>query len=192
MSKRSVNLLRKGMSPGMGLTAESVTVSGGQKTSSASVTTDTIAVTASTNYDVSFTQPAGTIIKDIILVNAGAIVTASGDADNCDFDMSLGTTAGGAELVALGALLDAAVSSAVTWAANTPLYWIENCHGHAANAFAAGVGPFGGPAVTVAITPLASFYSASERTIHMRFSTNSVALATAATTIKVTANFLYI
>jgi len=45
-------------------------------TSMTSVTTATIAVTDDTNTDVSFTQPADTIIRDIIAVPAGNIVTA--------------------------------------------------------------------------------------------------------------------
>ena len=177
MSKRSVNLLRRGMTPGMGLQAESVTVTDGQKTSSASVTSGTIAVTASTNYDVSFTQPAGTTIKDIILVAAGDLTTGA-HATTADFDVALGSSSGGADFVALSALLD---GSEVSWLAATPLWWIENCHGHAANGFVAGVGPTGGPATSEAITPAAGFYSATERTLYMRFGVQGTAMTTAAT-----------
>jgi hypothetical protein len=43
--------------------------------SATSVTTATIAVTDDTHTDVSFTQPADTIIKNIIAIPAGNIVT---------------------------------------------------------------------------------------------------------------------
>ena len=58
-----------------------------------SVTTGTIAVTADTNTDVSFTQPADTIIRNLIAIPAGNIVTAGASGDDVDFD--LGTSAGG-------------------------------------------------------------------------------------------------
>ena len=45
-------------------------------TSMTSVTTGTIAVTADATYDVSFTQPADTIIRNLIAIPAGNIVTA--------------------------------------------------------------------------------------------------------------------
>jgi hypothetical protein len=44
--------------------------------SQATATTGTIAVTADATYDVSFTQPAGTSIKNIIMIAAGNLVTA--------------------------------------------------------------------------------------------------------------------
>ena len=47
-----------------------------------SVTTGTIAVTDDTNTDVSFTQPADTIIRNIIAVPAGNIVTAGGSGND--------------------------------------------------------------------------------------------------------------
>ena len=56
-----------------------------------SVTTGTIAVTADTNTDVSFTQPADTIIRNLICIPAGNIVTAGASGDDLDFD--LGTSA---------------------------------------------------------------------------------------------------
>ena len=63
-----------------------------------SVTTGTIAVTDDTNTDVSFTQPADTIIRDLIAIPAGNIVTAGGSGNDVDF--SLGTSAGGTQLIA--------------------------------------------------------------------------------------------
>ena len=112
-----------------------------------SVTTGTIAVTADTNTDVSFTQPADTIIRNLIAIPAGNIVTAGASGDDVDFD--LGTSAGGGQLIDQKAILDDG-GSAVTWTANAPLYIIQNSHGHAANAFVGtGVtaGVVGGPAL---------------------------------------------
>ena len=88
------------------------------------------------------------------------------------------------------ALLDDG-GGAVTWTANTPLWIIENGHGKAANQFAAGVGPYGGPATTEAITPAATFYSSGARDIHVNFRAQGADLATAATTVKVIMTFLY-
>ena len=141
--------------------------------------TATIAVTHSVNTDVGFTQPADSILKDLIAIPTGDIVTGGGGTD--DLDISLGTSAGGTQLLAATALLDGA---SVTWAANTPLYIIENSHGHAANQFAVGVGPFCGPATTEAITPAASLYSATARELHIRLTPINTNLATANTTVK--------
>ena len=73
-------------------------------TSWTSVTTGTIAVTDDTNTDVSFTQPADTIIRNIIAVPAGNIVTAGGSGNDVDF--SLGTSSGGTQIIATEAILD--------------------------------------------------------------------------------------
>ena len=160
------------------------------RTASVTATSDTIAVTKDVNYDITVgTQPAGTTLKDLIVYNAGAIVTAGASGD--DLDISVGTSSGGGELMGAKALLDDG-ASAVTWATSTPLWVFENGHGHAANQFVVGVGPFGGPATTEAITPIATFYSAAERTIYVRFTAITHDLATAATTIKVTAVFQYV
>ena len=69
-----------------------------------STTTGTIAVTAAANTDVSFTQPADTIIRSLIAIPAGNIVTAGASGDDVDF--SLGTSSGGAQLIATEAILD--------------------------------------------------------------------------------------
>ena len=92
-----------------------------------SVTTGTIAVTAGANTDVNFTQPADTIIRNLIAIPAGNIVTAGASGDDVDF--SLGTSSGGTQLVATEAILDDG-GSAVTWTANAPLYLIQDSHGH--------------------------------------------------------------
>jgi|TARA_R110000851_G_C12850512_1_gene542743 hypothetical protein len=157
-----------------------------------SVTTGTIAVTDDTNTDVSFTQPADTIIRDIIAVPAGNIVTAGGSGNDVDF--SLGTAAGGGQLIATEAILDDG-GSAVTWTANAPLYLVQNSHGHAANAFVGtGVtaGVVGGPATSEAIVIAATLYSAAARTLHMRLTPIGADLATAATTVTFLIQFLHL
>ena len=157
-----------------------------------SVTTGTIAVTDDTNTDVSFTQPADTIIRDIIAIPAGNIVTAGGSGNDVDF--SLGTAAGGGQLIATEAILDDG-GSAVTWTANAPLYLVQNSHGHAANAFVGtGVtaGVVGGPATSEAIVIAATLYSAAARTLHMRLTPIGADLATAATTVTFLIQFLHL
>jgi hypothetical protein len=157
-----------------------------------SVTTDTIAVTHSTNTDVSFTQPADTIIRNLICIPAGNIVTGGSSGDDLDFD--LGTSAGGGQLIDEKALLDDG-GSAVTWSANAPLYIIQNSHGHAANQFVSTsttAGVVGGPATTEAIVIAGSLYSSASRTLHIRFRPLSSNLATAATTITCLIQFLHL
>ena len=157
-----------------------------------STTTGTIAVTDDTNTDVSFTQPADTIIRSLIAIPAGNIVTAGGSGNDVDF--SLGTSSGGAQLVATEAILDDG-GSAVTWTANAPLYLIQDSHGHAANAFVGtGVtaGGVGGPATSEAIVIAATLYSASARTLYARLTPIGADLATAATTVTFLVEFLHL
>ena len=160
--------------------------------SATSVTTATIAVTDDTHTDVSFTQPADTIIKNIIAIPAGNIVT--GGTSGNDVDFSLGTAAGGGQLIATEAILDDG-GSAVTWAANAPLYLVQNSHGHAANQFVATsvtAGVVGGPATSEAIVIAATLYSAAARTLHMRLTPIGADLATAATTVTFLIQFLHL
>ena len=160
-------------------------------TSMTSVTTGTIAVTADTNTDVSFTQPADTIIRNLIAIPAGNIVTAGASGDDVDFD--LGTAAGGGQIIDEEAILDDG-GSAVTWTANAPLYIIQNSHGHAANAFVGtGVtaGVVGGPATSEAIVIASTLYTASARTLHARLTPLANNLATAATTVTYLVEFLH-
>jgi hypothetical protein len=161
-------------------------------TSWTSATTGTIAVTADETYDVSFTQPADTIIRNLIAIPAGNIVTAGASGDDVDFD--LGTAAGGGQLIDEKAILDDG-GSAVTWTANVPLYIIQNSHGHAANAFVGtGVtaGVVGGPATSEAIVIAATLYSASARTLYARLKPLANDLATAATTVTYLIEFLHL
>ena len=153
------------------------------------VTTGTIAVTDDTNTDVSFTQPAGTIIRNLIAIPAGNIVTAGGSGNDVDF--SLGTASGGGQIIATEAILDDG-GSAVTWAANAPLYLIQNSHGHGANAFVSTsvtAGVVGGPATSEAIVIASTLYSAADRTLHARLTPIGADLGTAATTVKFIVQF---
>jgi len=155
----------------------------------ATVTTATIAVTDDTNTDVSFTQPAGTIIRNLIAIPAGAIVT--GGTSGNDVDFSLGTAAGGGQIIATEAILDDG-GSAVTWAAKAPLYLIKDSHGHGANAFvttSVTAGVVGGPATSEAIVIASTLYSAADRTLHARLTPIGADLATAATTVKYVVQF---
>ena len=157
-----------------------------------SATTGTIAVTADATYDVSFTQPADTIIRSLIAIPAGNIVTAGASGDDVDFD--LGTAAGGGQLIDEKAILDDG-GAAVTWTANVPLYIIQNSHGHAANAFVGtGVtaGVVGGPATSEAIVIASTLYSAAARTLYARLKPLANDLATAATTVTYLVEFLHL
>ena len=157
-----------------------------------SVTTGTIAVTDDTNTDVNFTQPADTILRNLIAIPAGNIVTAGASGDDVDF--SLGTSSGGTQIIATEAILDDG-GSAVTWSANAPLYLIQDSHGHAANAFVSTsvtAGVVGGPATSEAIVIAATLYSASARTLYARLTPIGADLATAATTVTFLAEFLHL
>ena len=157
-----------------------------------SVTTGTIAVTDDTNTDVNFTQPADTILRNLIAIPAGNIVT--GGSSGNDVDFSLGTSLGGTQLIATEAILDDG-GSAVTWTANAPLYLIQDSHGHAANAFVSTsvtAGVVGGPATSEAIVIAATLYSASARTLYARLTPIGADLATAATTVTFLAEFLHL
>ncbi len=161
-------------------------------TSWTSVTTGTIAVTAAANTDASFTQPADTIIRNLIAVPAGNIVTAGASGDDVDF--SLGTSSGGTQIIATEAILDDG-GSAVTWSANAPLYLIQNSHGHAANQFvstATTAGVVSGPATSEAIVIAATLYTASARTLYTRLTPLANNLATAATTVTYLVEFLHL
>ena len=157
-----------------------------------SVTTGTIAVTDDTNTDVNFTQPADTILRNLIAIPAGNIVT--GGSSGNDVDFSLGTSSGGTQIIATEAILDDG-GSAVTWSANAPLYLIQDSHGHGANAFVSTsvtAGVVGGPATSEAIVIAATLYSASARTLYARLTPIGADLATAATTVTFLAEFLHL
>ena len=155
-------------------------------------TTGTIAVTADATYDVTLTQPADTIIRNLIAIPAGNIVTAGASGDDVDFD--LGTAAGGGQLIDEKAILDDG-GAAVTWTANVPLYIIQDSHGPAANAFVGtGVtaGVYGGPATSEAIVIASTLYSSSSRSIYARLKPLANDLATGATTVTYLVEFLHL
>ena len=157
-----------------------------------SVTTGTIAVTDDTNTDVSFTQPAATIIRNLIAIPAGNIVT--GGSSGNDVDFSLGTSSGGTQIIATEAILDDG-GSAVTWTANAPLYIIQNSHGHGAKAFVSTsvtAGVVGGPATSEAIVIAGTLYTAAARTLYGRLTPIGADLATAATTVTFLVEFLHL
>ena len=152
---------------------------------SKTATSATIAVTDDTDYAVpAISQPAGTVIWDIILIPAGNIVT--GGSSGNDFDMEIGTAASGAQLMVLKALLDDG-GSAITWTANYPIMPIMNGAGRPAN-YAIGSTVATSEATIWAGTP----YSAAARDVHINFRPGGADLATAATTIKVIMTFLYV
>ena len=157
-----------------------------------SATTGTLAVTADATYDVTFTQPADTIIRNLIAIPAGNIVTAGASGDDVDFD--LGTSAGGGQIIDEEAILDDG-GSAVTWTANAPLYLIQDSHGHGANAFVSTsvtAGVVGGPATSEAIVIAGTLYTAAARTLHARLTPIGADLATAATTVTFLVEFLHL
>lgn len=124
------------------------------KTDSGSIT-----VTASANTDCTFTQPANTFLKDLILVPKSVITTGNNGSDELDF--GLGTSAGGGQLLANKAVADGADLS---MAANVPFYLIENGMGKAANGQICS-----GVATSEASAVAGSLYSSAERTLHARF-----------------------
>ena len=144
-------------------------------------TTGTIAVTHSTNNAVSVSQPAGTYVKELILIAAGAITTPG--VSGRDFDVSIGTSTNGEQILALKALLDDG-GGAVSMPANVPLHIIQNGVPSGADAFATL-----GIATSEAMTLAATTYSAAARTLHLNFRPHTANLAAAATTIKVIAIF---
>ena len=159
---------------------------------STTVTTGTIAVTQNATTDVSFIQPPGTIIRNLIAIPAGNIVTGGSAGNDLDFD--LGTSAGGGQIIDEEAILDDG-GSAVTWAAKAPLYLIQSSHGHGAQAFVSTsvtAGVVGGPATSEAIVIASTLYSAAARTLHARLKPVGANLGTAATTVTYIVEFQFI
>ena len=138
--------------------------SGALKLTSITATTASITATATNNTDTDIgDQPAGTVIKDFIVIPQSALTTAGSSGD--DLDISIGTASGGGQILATKALLDDG-GSAVTAAANVPLYIIENSVGAAAQKFATNGT---GPATSEAMTPAATLYSSAARDLFVRF-----------------------
>ena len=146
----------------------------------ATVTTAALTVTAGAHTNATFTQPAGTSIKELILIPQGVITTANTGASD-ELDFGLGTSTAANQLLAQKAILD---GQAVSAPANHPLYVISAGKStmNAANAFA-------GVIATTEASPLvASTYHAGGRTLHIRFTpiTNNL---TATAAVKIIAIF---
>ena len=180
------NLKRElALGSGSSVVADSLSLSSaGTSVVTEKAVTTTVTVTAPTadDSDGSFVQPAGTHIKELILVPQAAITTGGGGGDELDF--SLGTAAGQGQLLAAKALLDGA---SVTAAVNSALYLISDGQSTmgSTNAFAQVPG---GPATSEASPLVATTYSATARTLHVRFKAITTALA-AAGDIKIIAVF---
>ena len=123
-----------------------------------------VTITATANSDISLVQPAGSWLKDVILVAKSNIVTAGTSGD--DLDMSVGTSAGGTQILggAAKALLDDG-GGAVTMGANIPVHVIKNGAGYSANAFVnCGIATSEANALQAI-----NLYSAAARNLHFRF-----------------------
>lgn len=125
-------------------------------------------------------QPANTVIKDLFVV-ADSIISTSGDNGD-GMDMSIGTAAGGAQIMALTEILDDG-GSAVSLQANTPLYVIENCHGQPANWAAPDTATSEATTGTLVAGLLDSGSSARE--IHVRFDVIDANLSSATGNVKI-------
>tara|TARA_R100000781_G_C4077352_1_gene126531 strand:+ start:1243 stop:1797 length:555 start_codon:yes stop_codon:yes gene_type:complete len=135
-----------------------------------------VTITAAANSDAILVQPANSWLKDVILVAKSNIVTAGASGD--DLDMSVGTSAGGTQILggAAKALLDDG-GSAETMGANIPVHVIKDGAGYGANAF-----------VNCGITnseanalQAINLYSTAARNIHFRFTPLAHDLASTST-----------
>tara|TARA_Y100001938_G_scaffold144430_1_gene218966 strand:+ start:273 stop:839 length:567 start_codon:yes stop_codon:yes gene_type:complete len=125
-------------------------------------------------------QPANTVIKDLFVV-ADSIISTSGDSGD-GMDMSIGTAAGGAQIMALCEILDDG-GAAVHLQANTPLYIIENCHGQAANWAAPDTAT--SEATTGKLVAGLLDSGTSAREIHVRFDVIDANLSSATGNVKI-------
>jgi len=156
----------------------------------ATVNKPALVINHSQNYDAVITQPAGTILRNLIAYTSGTITTGAGGTHDVNF--SLGSVLGEAQYIAASALLD---GGTVTWTAGAPLYIIKDSHGHGANAFvstATNAGVVGGPATTGAIAILSSlvYVGFDDRTLFARITPiNGDLAAGAGVTIKFIAEF---
>lgn len=144
----------------------------------------TLPVTATSNTDGTITQPANTVIKDIIVIPQSAITTAGNSGDDLDF--SMGTAAGGTQLLIAKAILDDG-GAAVTAAAYVPLHVVSNYTASGANAFKLIGGPATNEAFTITDTA-GILHSTAARTLHFRFTPLANDLS-ATGDIKVVVNF---
>tara|TARA_Y100000593_G_scaffold29963_1_gene59366 strand:- start:567 stop:1106 length:540 start_codon:yes stop_codon:yes gene_type:complete len=120
-----------------------------------------ITITATANSDGTVAQPAGTTLMSVIISPQTIITTAGNSGDDLDF--SMGTSAGGAQILAAKAILDDG-GAAVSLAAGGAYEVISSGLGQAANAF---VGL--GTATSEASPVVGALYSAAARDVHFRF-----------------------
>ena len=146
-----------------------------------------IPVAHGTTDVAAITQPANTVIKDLFVV-ADTIISTSGVSGD-GMDMSIGTAAGGAQIMALCEILNDG-GAAVSLQAGSPLYIIENCHGQAAD--------WGAPdtltseATTGKLVAGLLDSGSSSREIHVRFDVIDADLSSATGNVKVGVVFQYV
>ena len=127
--------------------------------------------TAVGNTDISVVQPRNSVLTSITVVNTGATAFATAGGAGDDLDLTIGTTVGGAEVMAATALLDDG-GGAVSWGSGIALPLFAGALGAnigAANAFAnVNNGPATSEALVMVATP--ALFSAAGRTLNFRFS----------------------
>tara|TARA_R110002073_G_scaffold326250_1_gene505976 strand:- start:2583 stop:3134 length:552 start_codon:yes stop_codon:yes gene_type:complete len=157
----------------------------GYKMSTAKSAWTAIPVAHGSTDIAAITQPAKTVIKDIIIVS-DSILSSSGVSGD-GMDVSIGTAAGGAQIMALCEILDDG-GAAVHLQANSPLYLVENSHGQAANWAAPDTAT---SEATTGKLVAGLLDTAASREIHVRFDVIDADLG-AAGNVKVIVNFLHL
>jgi len=161
-------------------------------------TTVTMAMTtAVATHDVEFTQPAGTILRNLLAYPAALFETGALAGDNILF--RLGTGSAGEQIIADTAILNNG-GGTVSWLAGSPLYLIKDSAGHDANAFVStstAAGVVGGPATSAAVTidtSTGNLYcpATADRKLYIRISVVQNILAAASGHLKFTAQFLHL
>ena len=147
-----------------------------------------IPVAHGTTDVAAITQPANTVIKDLFIV-ADSIISTSGVSGD-GMDMSIGTAAGGAEIMALCEILDDG-GAAVSLQAGVPVYIIHGCTGQAANAFA-GAGTATSEATEGKLVAGLLDSGSSSREIHVRLDVIDADLSSATGNIKIGVVFQHI
>tara|TARA_R100000654_G_scaffold74733_1_gene109865 strand:+ start:640 stop:1200 length:561 start_codon:yes stop_codon:yes gene_type:complete len=136
---------------------------GGKKVSSIKGTV-AVTATAAANSDLNVgTQPANSSILNLYVIPQAAFTTAGGSGD--DLDISVGTAAGGGEIIAAKALMDDG-GSAVSAKEGQVLAIIDNGRPAGSNAFSND-----GPATSelMALAAHGILHTNTARDIHVRF-----------------------
>jgi len=163
---------------------ELATLQQGFKISTAKSAWTAIPVAHGSTDIAAITQPANTVIKDIIIVS-DSILSSSGVSGD-GMDVSIGTAAGGAQIMALCEILDDG-GAAVHLQAYHPMYLVENCRGQAANWAA----PHTATSEATSGKLVAGLLDiGAEREIHVRFDVIDADLG-AAGNVQVIVNFLH-